>query len=473
MTHPLPAGPYKTVETGDGPAPWYIIPFDDEGRCTAPLSRDDLVRAVENDGHTDLFLFSHGWNNDWSSASERYEDFISHYIEMRGQYALSYTRPHRPILAGIFWPSTALVAPWEQAPKFAAAGGESASAASDVAAWQREIEELATDVDSGVREEFYSLAQSSSLDDAKARRLADLLAMTATKQVDTDEDPGASSAGADHGGLKPLDGEGLLASARALTKPTTVRRKPGEFGFATGASKPTGPDAAFSVGDLDPRNLLRLATVRKMKDRAGVVGARGVGPLLRDIIAANEKLHIHLLGHSYGCIVVLSALCSAHAVPAPMVDSVLLLQPAVSQWSFAANVAGRGFPGGYRKAFERSRTPIFATYTRQDWPLTHIFHLALRRDDDVGQPRAAFERALPESPSLYAALGGFGPAGMTEDELQVIDMSQPPTRYALRKSPAPKICALRGDETITGHGDISKPATWWALFQQVEPGGTS
>jgi hypothetical protein len=145
----------------------------------------------------------------------------------------------------------------------------------------------------------------------------------------------------------------------------------------------------------------------------------------------------------------------------------LLLQPAVSQWCFASNVDNEGYPGGYRSALDRARSPIMTTFSKNDVPLTKMFHFAARRDRDKGQPQMAAQGDLPRPPSSFAALGGFGPAGLTEQELQVVDMTLPVTRYEIR-DPAPKVVALRGDRTIPGHGDISVPATWWALFQQVE-----
>jgi hypothetical protein len=146
----------------------------------------------------------------------------------------------------------------------------------------------------------------------------------------------------------------------------------------------------------------------------------------------------------------------------------LLLQPAVSRWCFAENVDGQGFAGGYRPALERVCAPILTTFTKRDAPLTKFFHFAVRRDKDLGQVQIA-SGGLPEAPSTYAALGGFGPAGLSENELQVLDINPPATRFALR-DPLPKVCALNGDNVITGHGDISIPSTWWALFQQIEPG---
>jgi hypothetical protein len=144
----------------------------------------------------------------------------------------------------------------------------------------------------------------------------------------------------------------------------------------------------------------------------------------------------------------------------------LLLQPAVSQWCFAADVADKGFPGGYRPALDRVRGPIFTTFTRRDVPLTKLFHLAVRRDDDLGQAQIAGGE-LPKAPSVYAALGGFGPAGLLKHELRVFNAQVPINRYELG-SPPPKVCALNGDTVITGHGEISVPATWWALFQQLD-----
>lgn len=164
---------------------------------------------------------------------------------------------------------------------------------------------------------------------------------------------------------------------------------------------------------------------------------------------------------------VLSAVCHPMDEPLPaQVDSMLLLQPAVSQWCFAADVAGKGFAGGYRPALERVRAPIFTTFTKRDSPLTKLFHLAVRRDKDLGQPQIA-GGGLPQAPSTYAALGGFGPAGLSEAELHVFNIQAPAMRYTLG-TPRPKVCALNGDSAITGHGDVSVPATWWALFQQLE-----
>src|ERR1051325_10355892 len=173
MANSFPPGPYKTVQIGEAGelAPWYIIPFDKNGTITAPLTRNHLIESIKGKTYTDVFLFSHGWNNDWAAASERYEDFIGGFLRMRAQYGLKPPTSYAPLLIGVFWPSTALVMPWERPPKFAAAAmGTDDNAAG---AWQREIEELALEIDKADREEFYALAQKPSLNAVQAERLAE------------------------------------------------------------------------------------------------------------------------------------------------------------------------------------------------------------------------------------------------------------------------------------------------------------
>jgi len=459
MSNSFPPGPYKFVQTSETgePAPWYIAPFDKNGTCTAPLTRNHLIGSIAGKTYTDVFLFSHGWNNDWATANELYERFIGGFLRMRAQYGLKVSRPYKPLLAGVFWPSTALVMPWENAPKFAGTAVTANNGAAE--AWRREIEELALDIDASERGEFYALAQSQTLNPAEAERLAEIIARAAKKLDQADFDIAATND-------SPSSKE-LLARAQRIPGTADKTGKPGEFGFA--AQTATSPQAAFSLSDLDPRNLVRIGTVFQMKDRAARVGAHGAGPLLRDILAADSKIRVHLIGHSYGAIVMLSAVCYPPDKPLPaQVESMLLLQPAVSRWCFAENVDGQGFSGGYRPALERVRVPIFTTFTKQDKPLTKFFHLAVRRDKDLGQVQIASAGGLPQAPSTYAALGGFGPAGLSDSDLRVLDIKPPATRLVLG-APLPKICALNGDSVITGHGDISNPSTWWALFQQVEP----
>ena len=158
------------------------------------------------------------------------------------------------------------------------------------------------------------------------------------------------------------------------------------------AAAPAAPQAAFLFGLLpdwvEPRNWVRAFTVLQMKDRAKVVGARGVRPLLADLLAASSAL-LHLIGHSYGCQVFLEALSGKGWSKGRQVDSVLLLQPAISAHCFAKEVHRTGEPGGYRPALDRVRQPLAATYSMHDGPLHTWYHNFVDRYKEAGERRPA------------------------------------------------------------------------------------
>jgi pimeloyl-ACP methyl ester carboxylesterase len=168
---------------------------------------------------------------------------------------------------------------------------------------------------------------------------------------------------------------------------------------------------------------------------------------------------VHLIGHSYGGKVILSAL--AAKPHARNVDSVLLLQPAMSYLCFAADVDGH--PGGYRAALSRTEQPIMTTFSRNDIPLTRFFQWAARRTSDLGEVQIA------GVPSRYAALGGFGPGGM-DGEAVAVPARLPAEPYAAAP-PGIRIVAVESSEFISGPGDISNDATHWMLLNQISLAG--
>src|SRR5206468_1285454 len=111
-------------------------------------------------------------------------------------------------------------------------------------------------------------------------------------------------------------------------------------------------------------------------------------------------------GHSFGAKVVLASVTER---PLPRaVDTVVLLQPAISFWAMANEVPGSGQPGGYRLARDTSRVkgPIVLTFSKYDEPLNRFYPLASRVAGQVGEQ---FE-AVAE-PSKYSALGAVGAYG--------------------------------------------------------------
>src|SRR5262249_42755911 len=123
----LPLGPYRVVPLANGgEMPWYIVPFDREGICDAPQTRQDLMGRGGGQPFTAIYLFSHGWNNNWKDARERYQSFIEGYTNLRKDPPLP--DEYRPLLVGVFWPSISLVTESEQPPRMLANGAPNESA---------------------------------------------------------------------------------------------------------------------------------------------------------------------------------------------------------------------------------------------------------------------------------------------------------------------------------------------------------
>ena len=433
MPGTLPAGPYRSVTLPNGDSvPFYVIPFDARGVCEAPQTRADLVRQVAENHYTDVFLFSHGWNNDWTVATKRYDDFLAGFMKMRQELNLATPGArYRPLLVGVFWPSTALTfGASEEGPAMAGVDDEA------VARERHDLAELGGTLPPDEAVRFFDLVQRDSVTEREARELVGMFA--GLRGAQSDDIPGALLTTEEL-----LDGWITTAADEALD----------DFGTATttGVSGAQVAGVLDLVKKLDPRQIVRTFTVWQMKDRAGAVGARGVGPLLRDLLDSTAR--VHLVGHSFGAKVVMSALCAAPL--SRNVSSALLLQPAMSHLCFAGVVPGTLLPGGYRPALDRVDGRILTTFSSHDWPLTTIFHLALRRAKDLGEPQIA----AAEPPSPYAALGGFGPRRSGE---LILDIQDPPQPYTWPANT--KLIALRGDRTISGHGDISNRSTWWALY---------
>ncbi|MEM9598127.1 MAG: hypothetical protein AAGD06_27945 [Acidobacteriota bacterium] len=452
-------GSFETLTLDDGTqVPWYLVEFGKDGNLKSPQIYDDLVRGAREGDFTDVFLFSHGWNNDFPTATGRYRDFFQSFAALRRDHGLSLGRDYRPLLVGVVWPSTILVLPGERPPELAAADDGTGSLDPATA---RDVDEIAGLLDAEGEAALRRLAAVEELDQEGINELAALLAPLYGRGNDPFDDVG---------GEDDLTARELKALWRDLepAAPPAPAGDGGLPGFADGGGGPAeGPEAAGFLSALDPRKAIRVFTVYQMKDRAGRVGAAGVGPLVRDLKGASGG-RLHLIGHSFGAKVVLSALASGALPGDGQVHSVLLLQPAVNGWCFAEDVDGEGFSGRYRPVRHQVRLPILTTFTEHDAPLTKFFHLALRRKRDLGErgPDLA-----ADAPSRYGALGGFGPQGLEPPEHLEIEMPAPGSPYPLRR-PGLEILALRGHHAIDGHGGIIHPHSAWALWSCVaEDGG--
>ena len=443
MSNPIPAGPFSQVSASDGSqVPYYIIPYDKHGACIGPQTRQHLLDSIASGDFSDVFVFSHGWNNDWSAATKRYSEFMDGYIKMRQTHSLPMPAHYKPLMIGIYWPSTALVF-FDDEVGPAMAAGDAANA--HVAQSLEVIHQLADELPAEDAERFYELMQHSEFSQDEALELATIVKPLYAVDDELHDDVS-------------LDATEIVAmwAAASTLEPTEEELDTVTLADGIEVADPSAAGLGNLLKKLDPRNILRVLTVQQMKDRAGTVGGRGVHQLLVDVLK-NAGPRVHLLGHSYGAKVMLSATCNG--VLPRSVTSMLLLQPAVSHLCFAHQVPGTERAGGYHVAPERVEKPILSTFSDKDKPLRLTFHLALRRKSDLGEGKIA---TGGQPPSRFAALGGYGPRGSDE---QLIDIHSVNEAYILQ-SDVP-IYGLRGDAAISSHGDISNEATWWALYSLV------
>lgn len=427
----------------------WLIKYDKAGACISPQTRDALLARLDSiSAATPVVLFSHGWNNEFGDAKTLYATFLKHLQAHSRTYAGGTLRP---LFVGVIWPST-----WLSFDTGPAMAGPRGAARLDpaAAAFEGELADALTDPYE--RERFDTLIESSRLDADAGAELARLLAKALAVQSAADAEDAEQAAA--------RDGDVMLAGMTAVQATGRGDQLP-EGGTINRAPGVPQPRDAGLLNLLDPRNALRVASVYQMKDRAGTVGWNGLSSLIRDILA-NSPSALHVVGHSYGAKVILSALARAD-LPRP-VASVLLLQPAVSHLCFAEQIPGRPGLGGYRQVLGKIRGSLIMTYSAHDRALHDLFHLALRRRADLGEVTIAggdTTTAAGKPPSEHAALGGYGPRGC--GQLLMEPLPLPGTPIALPADLVPLAFDGTLERRVAGHGDVATAATAWLLFSQM------
>lgn len=432
----------------------WLLKFDKSGACTSPQTRAALLARLGEIPDTPIVLFSHGWNNEFGDAAGLYAAFLK---QLQAHTHTFTGGALRPLFVGIIWPSTWLS--FDTGPQMGAPVAPGASASED--AFKRELAEGLPE--QAERERLYALLGSPRLDAAAITELAGLLVRA------LDAEPAADAADAQASG-KP-DAQAIVEGTRALQAAAGGAPEGDELeegGTLDGAgAAPLQGAGSFSL--FDPRRALRVASVYQMKDRAGTVGWNGVSALIDDLLAASQA-PLHLVGHSYGAKVVLSALAAAQ-LPRH-VASALLLEPAVSHLCFAAQVPARAGTGGYHGVLEKIDGSLVMTYSAHDIPLHDVFHHVLQRPADVADLRVAGARtAAGAPPSIYAALGGYGPRDA--HEVLVEPLPEPGTPIELPAAVVPVAFDGTLSKRIGGHGDVATPYTAWLLYWQLVSRGAA
>lgn len=354
---------------GIGVGPYAELTFDTEG----DVGRGTQA-AVARIEATDLLVFAHGWNSDRSAATRLYKRFFAPFPKLVGPgVRLGYV--------GVVWPSIRFSD--EPIPDFEGLGalaepgfGVALDPGTRQALgefWPGRREEL--DRVAELLEERPESEAAFIEFGALVRELAGVDAVDAVDAVAAFGGPSVVS-------VPAVFTDDVVEVCRALTRALV------EAGAPPGGPGPGSGERALGVGGgLRPlwngaKELLRQATYYKMKKRAGVVGERGLGPVLTELAHRRPGLRIHLIGHSFGARLVSFSL---RAVPDGdrHVASLTLLQGAFSHYAFAERLPHDRSRGGALGGLQRKVAgPVVACHSPHDTSLRVFYPMASRMAGD-------------------------------------------------------------------------------------------
>jgi hypothetical protein len=403
---------------------YYLIAFDAAGRERTEDSGERLSRRVlevlAREPITDVFLISHGWKGDMPAARQQYGDWIGAMAQCSDDIArMQKARPgFRPLLIGLHWPSL----PY---------GDESLGGGASF------------DVAGGKSVE--------SLIDQAAERIADTpAARAALRTIFTaaSEDIAPSSLPPEvRAAYKILDSEAAPGDGGVAAPPDADREPFDPEQYYQAAQQESVSFGIFGLGGI--LSVLRQLSFWKMKDRARQFGESGGFELLTALqqAAAGRDVRFHLMGHSFGCIVVSATVAGPRGKGTLVrpVDSLALVQGALSLWSYCSAIPVAASKAGYFASLVADRKVagcLITTQSEFDTAVGRLYPLA-----------AGVARQLSMAPGdelpRYGAVGSFGIRGPGID---IVDLEMLPAASDYSFAPG-KIYNLESSRYIsTGSG---------------------
>jgi hypothetical protein len=433
---------------------YHLVAFDAAGTEQPQADAGDgagLRALVAAESPTDVFVLSHGWNGDVPAARRQYDAWVAAMAGCPEDEAAARSLPggFRPVVVGVHWPSRA----WgseDLSPASFSLSGNGPGAPGDGSPAQGLVDESAAALADTptVREAVRTIVDAALEDPVPETLPAPVRA--AYQQLDD-----AAGVGADGEGAAP--GEDRAPFDPEATYQAALLEELTSFGSTS------------LGGVLAP---LRVLTFWHMKRRAREVGAHGIARLLAELQDASPDSRLHLMGHSFGCIVVSSAVASPLRRGRRPVTSLALIQGAMSLWSFCSAIPSAPTrPGFFHRVVADGLVdgPVVATTSVHDRAVGTFYPLGAGARGQLDY--------LPGQLPRYGAIGAYGVRGpgveSSDDDLHPVD--EP---YDFREG---RVHNLRGDAVIKdsagvmgAHSDITKPPVAHAVWQAaLAPRGRS
>jgi hypothetical protein len=441
--------------------PWWTAAFDEHGTLSGQ-SPASLVAEIAASDVTNLFVVSHGWNNQVADARSLYQQFFP-IIQAQASAA--------PSLAGIgfvgvFWPAIDFpddpgtpvgpigigaqgadnVAPTPVNVTTQKSGAEitATMAPAFSPAEQEVLTKMGELIDQGLQQ-----AAAGTPDAVQRDQVTQFHALLQGLMGQSDgalEDVGELAL-ADSS--QPVDDYQTLATVMST-------------GMAAGDAQGLG--SIFAKAWNGAKDALRVFGFWKMKARAGEIGRAGLGPILEQLHAAKPEVRVHLIGHSFGGRLVANSLTTISSPAASPVASLTLVQGAFSHWAFSpANPFG--IQGSLEQFADRVHGPLVATFTAADWAVGRWYPKACFLAGDDAQDAVAVSR--------WGAMGADGFQASTPFADITVVTGHPAYPFqagAFHRADANAIISDTSQSAFAGaHSDFVKDEIGWLIAQAAQP----
>jgi predicted MPP superfamily phosphohydrolase len=444
--------------------PCFEVQFTKSG---ALIDDDELDRAdafVADRGITDLFVISHGWNNDMREARELYAKFLGKVRDVRAAGHVAGLGGRTIGVLAVLWPSKKF-AEQQFIPSGAAGTAPEVTDALVIA----HLDSLKGVFDDPRADE--TLEEAKALvpqlkDRATARREFANKIRAALPKPDADPGEAAHAFVAKDGDtilmllkdpIVVLPPKGAKHGAAAGLLDDALRGAGNAVGGALRSVGGVLIDAGRSINDAAER-FLNYATYYQMKERAGAIGQGGVFQILTHLRTKAPGILLHLIGHSFGGRLMTAAALGPEGAAPIKPETMTLLQAAFSHNAFAKSYDGRN-DGFFRRVLENEQLggPVLITHTANDQAVGIAYAYASRISGDTGA-------AVGDANDAFGGIGRNGAQHMKpQTEAIFLDLAPVGKHYTL----VPGVLHNLRADVIADHGDICKEEVAYVLLTAV------
>ncbi len=407
-----------------------------------------LKEFLRQDGTTDLIVISHGWNNNMEEAKGLYDRFFANLRSLLDSGRLASLSNRKWAILGVLWPSKKF-----EEKELIPSGAAGAGSVAGMTAMKDKLAGLKGVFDSPQAEQIIEDLQRllPKLEDSTSaqKEFVEKVRSLPRRRV-VDQEDGSELF------FKVLPGDLL----EKLRKPVsfTVVRPPTSVGGAAGI----GTGGAAGLGEFfsgiwsGVRNLLNYTTYYQMKERAGLVGANGLNPILRALKAEHAGLKLHLIGHSFGGRLVTATIAGPNEAALLPVSTLSLLQAAFSHYGFAKEWDGTNNGFFHRVVSAQAVSgPTMITCTANDRAVGLAYPIASLL---AGQVAAG----IGDKNDKYGGIGRNGAQKTPKTtDMHLLDGT---TFYQLTKG---GVHNLSTDRFIKDHGDVDNKEVVYAVASAI------